>query len=75
MPNAPTLTDEIWQASPRDSILNDIAARWRRFSRKDLAVLESTDELVTQLAAKYGLDRIDAQRDVDELLAGRRSAA
>jgi hypothetical protein len=36
-------------------------------------VLEGNDESVTQLAPKYGLDRFAAQRDVDELLAGRLS--
>jgi hypothetical protein len=75
MPNAPAPTDQIWETTTRDSILNDVAAHWRRFSRKDLAELESNEELATQVAAKYGLDKIDAQRDVDKLLAGRRLTA
>jgi hypothetical protein len=45
------------------------AKKWGKFSEHDLSELKGNDDLVTQLAAKYGLDK--AQRDVDNLMKGR----
>jgi hypothetical protein len=42
-----------------------------KFSDQDLSALKDNDDLVTQRAAKYGLDKAQAQRDVDLLLKGR----
>jgi hypothetical protein len=62
-------------ALPRDSerneVLNAISARWGRFSWQDLSELKTNDELVAQLIAKYGVERITAERDVDALLVCR----
>jgi hypothetical protein len=38
---------------------------------KDLSALKSKDDLVTKVVAKYGLDKTQAQCDVDALLKGR----
>ena len=37
----------------------------------DLSALKGKDDLVTQVGAKYGLEKAQAQRDVDALLKGR----
>jgi len=36
-----------------------------------LSALNGNVDLVTQLAAKYGLEKAQAQRDVDALMKGR----
>jgi hypothetical protein len=43
------------------------------FSEQEFSALKGKDDLVTQLVAKYGLEKAQAQRDVDALLKGRRS--
>ena len=53
-------------------LLKEIGAKWSKFSQQDLSALKSTDDLVTQLVAKYGLDKTRAQSDADLLLKGRR---
>jgi hypothetical protein len=57
--------------APRDTILNDIGKKWSKFSKQELSSLKTNDELVTQVVAKYGIQKIVAQRDVDALMAGR----
>jgi hypothetical protein len=68
-------TDAHPDDSERDGMLNDISTRWRRFTRKELAELASDDELVSQVVARYGIERIAAQREVDALLVGRHLTA
>jgi hypothetical protein len=38
---------------------------------QDLPALKDSNDLVTQLAAQYGIEKAQAQRDVDELMKGR----
>jgi hypothetical protein len=52
-------------------ILKDIHAKWDKFSDSDLAALKGKDDLVTQVVAKYGQDKMQVQREVDTLLKGR----
>jgi hypothetical protein len=52
-------------------ILKEIGAKWGKFSEQDLSALKGNDDLVTQVVAKYGLEKAQAQRDVDALLKGR----
>jgi hypothetical protein len=58
-------------AETRQIVLKEITAKWGKFSEEDLSGLKSKDDLVTQLEAKYSLERGQAQRDVDALLKGR----
>jgi len=44
-----------------------------KFSEQDLSALKGNDDLVTQVASKYGLEKAQAQRDVDALLKGHRN--
>jgi hypothetical protein len=60
--------------STRDTgqvIRSDIKAKWDKFSDQELMSLKNKDDLVTRVAGKYGLEKFQAQRDVDSLLKGR----
>ena len=52
-------------------VLKEIRAKWDKFSEQDMTALRGKDDLVTQIVAKYGLDKAQALRDVDALLKGR----
>ena len=52
-------------------VTKDIIAKWSHFSEQDVAALKGKAELVNQVAAKYGLEQAQAQKDVDALLKGR----
>jgi hypothetical protein len=52
-------------------VSKDIIAKWSHFSEQEVSALKGKADLVSQVAAKYGLDRAQAQRDVDALLKGR----
>ena len=58
-------------AATRQIVLNEIRSKWGKFSEEDLSTLKNKDDVVTQLAAKYGLERAQAQRDVDTLMKDR----
>jgi hypothetical protein len=55
----------------RQVVFTEIRAKWGKFSEQDLSALKGNDDLVAQLAAKYGLEKAQAQRDVDGLMKGR----
>jgi hypothetical protein len=57
--------------SGRLALSKDIHAKWGKFSETDVAAFKTSDELVTQVVSKYGIDKAIAQRDVDALLKGR----
>jgi hypothetical protein len=52
-------------------VTKEIRAKWGKFSEDDLSSLKNKDDLVTQRAAKYGLEKSLAKRDVDALMNGR----
>ena len=58
-------------ADTRQIVLKEISAKWGKFSEQDLFALKSKDDLVTQVVAKYSLEKDQAQRDVDAVLKGR----
>ena len=53
-------------------IRKDIKAKWDKFSENELTSLKSNDDVVAQVATKYGIEKTQAQRDVDALLKGRK---
>ena len=76
MTNAPaTNTAARADDSDRNDVLNAIGAKWSKFSKRELSDLKTNDELVTQVVAKYGVEKIAAQRDVDALMNGRNLTA
>jgi hypothetical protein len=58
-------------AETKRIVITEIRAKWGKFSEQDLSALKDNGDLVTQLAAKYGLEKAQARRDVDALLKGR----
>jgi len=69
-PTTPTATVP---SSPENKqiLLKDIGAKWSKFSEQELGALTNKDELVTQVVAKYSIDKAQAQRDVDAVMKGR----
>lgn len=58
-------------AEARQIVLKDVGAKWGKFSEQDLSALKNKDDLVSQVAAKYSIEKAQAQRDVDAVLKGR----
>ncbi len=58
-------------AETKQILLKDISEKWGRFSEQELAALKNRDDLVTQVVAKYSIDKAQAQRDVDAVMKGR----
>ncbi len=58
-------------ADTRQIVLKDIGAKWNKFSEQELGALKSKDDLVSQVVAKYSIDKVQAQRDVDAVMKGR----
>jgi len=58
-------------AQSKQMILKEVGAKWGKFSEQDLSALKGKDDLVNQVVAKYGLEKGQAQRDVDALLKDR----
>jgi division protein CdvB (Snf7/Vps24/ESCRT-III family) len=58
-------------AEAKQIILKEIGSKWGKFSEQELSALKDRDDLVTQVVAKYGLEKSQAQRDVDALMNGR----
>jgi len=56
-------------------VMKDIRAKWSHFTEQDVAALKGKADLVTQVAAKYGLEQAQAQREVDAVLKGRQIGA
>ena len=52
-------------------VRKEVRAKWDKFSEQDMSALKGKDDLVTQIVAKYGLDKAQALRNVDTLLKGR----
>ncbi len=49
----------------------EIAAKWGKFSTQEISDLKDKDDLVAQVQTKYGIDKAQAQRDVDAFAKGR----
>ena len=76
--NPTTTTNSAAQATPpvvatekRQIVLKEVGAKWSKFNEQDLSALKGRDDLVTQVMAKYQMEKAGAQRDVDALLRGR----
>ena len=58
-------------AENKQILLKDIHSKWSKFSEQELGALKNRDDLVTQVVAKYSLEKAQAQRDVDAVMKGR----
>ena len=68
MENAKTHTGP---SENRKILVNEIHGRWGKFSDQELAGLKGKDDLVSQVQSKYGIEKAQAQKEVDALLKGR----
>ena len=50
---------------------SEIGSKWGKFTQQELADLKDNDDLVTQLVAKYGLEKDAASRDAAAIVKGR----
>ena len=66
-------TGHVPSAETKQIVLKEIRGKWSKFSEDDLSSLKNKDDLVAQRAAKYGLEKSVAQRDVEALMKGRQS--
>ena len=67
------VTNEVQRdpADERKLLRSDIGAKRGKFSAQELTDLEDNDGLVTQLVAKYGLEKDAAERDAAAIVKGR----
>jgi hypothetical protein len=49
----------------------DIRERWANFNEVELAKIKSRSDLVRQIQAKYGLNKLQAETNVDVWAKGR----
>lgn len=74
-----TSTNTSAKSNPPDqnklAVMKAIRAKWSHFSEQEVFALKGKADLVTQVAAKYGLEQAQAQREVDALLKGRQIGA
>ena len=55
----------------RNIIVKELRTKWGKFSEQELSALKGKDDLVSQVQAKYGLNKEQTVRDIDALLKGR----
>jgi hypothetical protein len=68
--SAETLSAAV-SAETRQVVRREVGARWAKFSEQELAALDSRDDLVREVVTRYGIEKSEAQRDVDLVLKGR----
>ena len=49
----------------------DLRLRWANLDERELAAIKNRHDLVRKIQSKYGLDRMQAQTNVDVWAAGR----
>lgn len=49
----------------------EIGAKWNKLSATEIAAVKTNADLVGLIESKYGLDKTQAQRDVDTFAKGR----
>jgi hypothetical protein len=58
-------------AAEKKQLRDDIGGKWGKFTAQELTELKDNDDLVTQLVAKYGLEKNAALRDAALIVKGR----
>lgn len=54
-----------------EGMRGEIEKKWGKFSADEVVALKDKDDLIAQVATKYGLDKTEARRDVDTFAKGR----
>jgi hypothetical protein len=70
--SAEGLSAESVSAEIRQIVRREVGAKWSKLSEQDLSALKDRDDLVREVVSRYGLEKGEAQRDVDSVLRGRR---
>lgn len=70
-PVLPKMQEQTQGPANKQKLLKDIRVKWAKFTEQEVNNLKSNDDLVSQVVAKYGLDKAQVQRDADVLRAGR----
>lgn len=52
-------------------VRREVGAKWNKLSEQDVSALKNRDDLVREVVSRYGIEKSEAQRDVDSLLQGR----
>jgi hypothetical protein len=65
--NAPLST----AAEIRQMVRTQVGAKWNKLSEQDLSALKDRDDLVRQVVSRYGIEKSQAQCDVDSFLQDR----
>jgi hypothetical protein len=68
---SPKMQNQAQGGDVKQALLKDIRVKWGKFTEQELSGLKNNDDLVSHVIAKYGLEKAQAQRDVDTLRAGR----
>ncbi len=68
----PESSTEILSAEMQKVVRQEVGAKWNKFSEQDLSALKDRDDLVREVVSRYGIEKSEAQRDVDSVLKGRR---
>jgi len=61
-------------ASPSTAVQGmrgEIENKWGKFAAAEVVALKDKDDLIAQVATKYGIDKGAARRDVDTFAKGR----
>lgn len=58
-------------AEIRRIVRRQVGAKWNKLSEQALSALKDKDDLVREVVARYGIEKGQAQRDVDSFLQGR----
>jgi hypothetical protein len=58
-------------AEVQQIVRREVGAKWNKLSEQDLSALKNRDDLVREVVSRYGIEKSEAQRDVDSLLQGR----
>jgi hypothetical protein len=56
---------------PAIGMRGEIQQKWGKFSAEEISALKDKNDLVALLQARYALDKVQAQRDVDAFAKGR----
>jgi hypothetical protein len=52
-------------------VRTQVGAKWNRLSEQDLSALKDRDDLVRRVVSRYGIEKSQAQCDVDSFLQDR----
>jgi hypothetical protein len=78
MTHSPSTNSAVARPLVRDDVAEekillrvDIGGKWGKFSAREILDLKDNEDLVTQLVAKYGLEKDAATRDAEAVVRGR----